>query len=61
LSIVLYMRSLLPVESFDLRPNNQYILVRASPSCFRFAKMYLCQVSLQSSRSPRYLAPSRGS
>jgi hypothetical protein len=28
LSIVLYMRSLLPVENVDLRPNNQYILVR---------------------------------
>jgi hypothetical protein len=28
LSIVLYMRSLLLVESFDFRPSNQYILVR---------------------------------
>jgi hypothetical protein len=28
LSIVLCMRSLLLVESFDLHPNNQYILVR---------------------------------
>jgi hypothetical protein len=28
LSIVLYMSSLLLVESFDLRPSNEYILVR---------------------------------
>jgi hypothetical protein len=27
-SIVLYMRSLLLVESYDFRPSNQYILVR---------------------------------
>jgi hypothetical protein len=33
------MRSLLLVESFDLRPSNQYILVKVIPSCFRFAKM----------------------
>jgi hypothetical protein len=38
LSIVLYMRSLLLVESFDLRPSNQYILVRVIPSWFRFAR-----------------------
>jgi hypothetical protein len=42
LSIVLYMRSLLLVESFDLRTSNQYILVRAIPS-FRFAKTCLCR------------------
>jgi hypothetical protein len=47
------MRSLLLVESFDLRPSNQYILVRAIPSCFR-----LCQVSLLSSCSSRYLRSS---
>jgi hypothetical protein len=35
LSIVLYMRSLLLVESFDFRPSNQYILVKVIPSCFR--------------------------
>jgi hypothetical protein len=46
LSIVLYMRSLLFVESFDFRPSNQYILVRVIPNCFRFAKICLCQVSL---------------
>jgi hypothetical protein len=33
------MRSLLLVESFDLCPSNQYILMRMIPSCFRFAKM----------------------
>jgi hypothetical protein len=33
------MRSLLLVESFDLRPSSQYILVKVIPSCFRFAKM----------------------
>jgi hypothetical protein len=52
LSIVLYMRSLLLVESFNLRPSNQYILVRTIPSRFRFAKMCLCQVSLLSRCSP---------
>jgi hypothetical protein len=40
------MRSLLLVESFDLRPSNQHILVMVIPSCFRFGKMYLCQVSV---------------
>jgi hypothetical protein len=34
LSIALiYMLSLLLVESFDLHPNNQYTLVRVIPSC----------------------------
>jgi uncharacterized membrane protein len=47
------MRSLLLVDSFDFRPRNQYILVRAIPSCFRFAKLCLCQVSLLSRYSPR--------
>jgi hypothetical protein len=32
------MRSLLLVESLDLRPSNQYILVREIPSCLHFAK-----------------------
>jgi hypothetical protein len=32
LSIVLYMRSLLLVESFDLCPSNQYILVGCNAS-----------------------------
>jgi hypothetical protein len=44
LSIALYNRSLLFVGSFDLRPSNQYILVRVIPSCFCFTKMCLCQV-----------------
>jgi hypothetical protein len=34
------MRSLLLVESFDLRPSNQYIMVRVIPSCFRFANFF---------------------
>jgi hypothetical protein len=42
------MRSLLLVESFDLRPSNQYIFVTVIP----FAKMCLCQVSLLSVCSP---------
>jgi hypothetical protein len=50
------MRSLFLVEGFDLCPSNQYILVRVSPSCFCFAKMFLCQVSLLSRCNPRYLA-----
>jgi hypothetical protein len=48
------MRNLLLVESSDLRQSNQYILVRVVPSCFRFAKMCLHQVSLLSKCSPRY-------
>jgi hypothetical protein len=47
------MRSLSHVESFYFRPSNQYILVRVIPSCFR-----LCQVSLLSRCSPRYLTSS---
>jgi hypothetical protein len=46
LNIALYMRSLLLVEGFDFLPSNQYILVRVIPSCFRFAKMCLYQVSI---------------
>jgi hypothetical protein len=38
LSIVLYIRSLLLVESFDLRRSNQHILVRVIPSCFPFCE-----------------------
>jgi hypothetical protein len=34
-SIVLYVRSLLLVESFDLRQSSQYILVTVIPSCCR--------------------------
>jgi hypothetical protein len=53
------MRSLLLVESFDfLSPSSQYILVRLIPSCFRFSKMCLCQVSLLSRCSSRYLTSS---
>jgi hypothetical protein len=53
------MRSLLLVESFDFRPSNQYyILVRVIPSCFHFAKKCLCQLSLLSRCSPRYLLSS---
>jgi hypothetical protein len=52
------MRSLLLAESFDLHLSNQYILVRVIPSCFRLAKMCLCQVSLLSRCGPRYLTSS---
>jgi hypothetical protein len=52
------MRGSLLVESFDLLPRSQYILVWVIPSCFRFAKMCLCQVSLLSRCSPRYLISS---
>jgi hypothetical protein len=52
------MRSLLLVESFDLRPSNQYILVRVTPGCFRIEKLCLCQVTLLSRCSPRYLTSS---
>jgi hypothetical protein len=52
------MRSLLRVESLEFRPSNQYILVRAIPSCFRFAKICLCQVSVLSRCNPRYLTSS---
>jgi hypothetical protein len=49
------------VENFDLRPSNQYILMRVISSCFRFVKMCLCQVSLLSRCSPGYLTSSWGS
>jgi hypothetical protein len=39
LSISLYMRSFLSIESLDLRPSNHYILVSESPSCIRLEKM----------------------
>jgi hypothetical protein len=52
------MKGLLLVESFDFCPSNQYILVRVNPSCFRFAKMCLCQVSLLSRCNPRCLTSS---
>jgi hypothetical protein len=42
LSIVLYMISLLLVQSSNLCPSNQYIFVRVVPSCFYFAKMFFC-------------------
>jgi hypothetical protein len=52
------MRILLLVDSFDLRPSNQRIFVRVIPNCLRFVKMCLCQVSLLSRCSPRYLTSS---
>jgi hypothetical protein len=58
LSIILYMRSLLLVESFELRLSNQYILVRMITSCLHFAKMCFCQVSVLSRCSLRYLISS---
>jgi hypothetical protein len=36
LSIALRMRSLSLVESLDVPPSNQYVLVRVIPSCLRF-------------------------
>jgi hypothetical protein len=49
------MRSLLLIESLDLRPSNQYIFLSESPSCLRFSKMCVCQVSRRSRWSPGYL------
>jgi hypothetical protein len=34
------------VETSEFRPSKQYIFLRVIPSCLRFAKMCLCQVSL---------------
>jgi hypothetical protein len=45
------MRSLLPVESLDLSPSNQYILVRVIPSCFHSVKMCLRQVIVTNQRA----------
>jgi hypothetical protein len=62
LSVVLYTRNMLLVESFDSRPSNQYILARVILTRFRFAKMCLCQISLLPRCSSRYLtSSSRGS
>jgi hypothetical protein len=49
------MMSLLLIESLDLRPSNQYILVSESPSRLRLEKMCVCQVRRRSRWSPRYL------
>jgi hypothetical protein len=57
LNVVLYKKSLLLVE-FDLCPSNQYILVRVITSCFHFVKMCLCQASLLSRCSLKYLTSS---
>jgi hypothetical protein len=46
------------VANFDFHPSNQLILVMVIPSCFRFAKMCLRQVSLLSRCSLRYLTSS---
>jgi hypothetical protein len=48
------------VERSGLRLSNQYILVTVIPSCFRSAKMCLCQVSLQSRCDLRYLTSNWG-
>jgi hypothetical protein len=40
------IKTLLLVESFDLWPSSQYILVRVMTGCFHFVKISLCQVSL---------------
>jgi hypothetical protein len=42
-------------DSRELRPSNQYILVRVRPSCVRSVKIWWCQVSFLSRWSPRYL------
>jgi hypothetical protein len=55
------MRCLLLVESFDLSPSDQHILVRVIPSCFHFTKMCFCQLSLLSRCSSRYFTSSQGS
>jgi hypothetical protein len=46
LSIALYMRTLLLVESFDLHPSSQYILVSIILICFLFENICLCRVIL---------------
>jgi hypothetical protein len=43
------------MESFDLLPTNQYILVRVVPSCVHFVNICLNQISLLSSCSPKIL------
>jgi hypothetical protein len=43
------------MESFDLRPSNQYILVGVIPSCFRFEKMFLCQITCRVKLQPEIL------
>jgi hypothetical protein len=48
LSIALYMRILLLLESIDFHQSSQCILVSVIPSWFRFVNMFLLQVSLLS-------------
>jgi hypothetical protein len=47
LSIVLYKRSLFLVESCDLRPSSQYILVRVFPFCENVLVPDKCPVKVQ--------------
>jgi hypothetical protein len=58
LSIALYMRILLFVESSDFCPSIQYILVSIIPTCFCFVNMCLRQVSLMLRCNLRYLTSS---
>jgi hypothetical protein len=51
------MRILLLVESFDIRPSSQYVLVVAIPSCFRPVNICLRQVNL-SRCNPRHFRAS---
>jgi hypothetical protein len=53
-------RRLLLVESSDLRPRNQYSLVRAIPNGLRFVKICLCEVSLVPRCSPRFFTYFKG-
>jgi hypothetical protein len=46
------------MEYFDLCLSNQEMLVNVVPSCFHFAKMRLCQVSLLLRRGLKYLTSS---
>jgi hypothetical protein len=55
LNIALRMKNLLLVETFNLHTSSQYILLRAIPSCCRFAKVCLRQVSLLLEYSPKLL------
>jgi hypothetical protein len=57
LSVALYMRIFLLVESFDFRPSSQCILVSVISSFFRTVNMCLRQISLMSRCNPRYLTP----
>jgi len=58
LRIVLYNSILFSIDSCDLLPSSQYILLNWIRSCFRLVNMCFLQFNLRSRCGPKYLASS---